>query len=290
MANNDLLISTFLVAAGEFSIYWRNNASANSYKIYISKTENGVYSYLKKEYNTLPAKLNGSITSLVKRSDYSLDMGDYWVKITRITDSGESILSDSPATLITVPLYPDTDDGGSVDPALEGRVATLEAEMVVVQGDITTIQGDITTLQTDLTNHLADFSNPHHVTATQIGAEPGYFEFVAGENLAAGLMVRISAANTVLRADHSAIATCRSTIGMTIQTKAIGETIRVIENDEYDFGAAVLTAGATYYLSNNGTITDDISAFVAGEIVLEVGKAKTTSIFIVTVKDPIILS
>ncbi|MFA5999482.1 MAG: hypothetical protein WC783_00675 [Candidatus Paceibacterota bacterium] len=271
--DNSLRICRHNITAEALSVYWHAKLNPNSvdyFNLYIS--EDAINFFIFKKVYDNPGEDKRTIRVYYNRNDEGLQVKTYYLIITTVDNYGvESNPADSPIFTASLNAYGNDE---------EATVGYVDAQDAILQSQITT---NLSTLNA----HITNFSNPHHVTAGQIGAEPSWFEFTAGQNLAAGSIVRISAANTVVRADHSSINTCRSTIGITIEAKNAGETIKVYENDEYDFGAPVLVAGSIYYLSDNGTITNDPSTFAAPDVVLQIGIAKTTSIIIMDLKEPL---
>lgn len=59
----------------------------------------------------------------------------------------------------------------------------------------------------------------------------------------------------------------------------------MITDGTYDFGSALLTKGETYYLSHNAGKICPFADLVTGDTVVELGRAKTTSQFQVSVRN-----
>lgn len=114
-------------------------------------------------------------------------------------------------------------------------------------------------------------------------------DYTAGAGgITAGQPVYISAADTVLPADASGIATAR-VIGIAKETKLQTETVKIIVNGVATAGSG-LTPGAPVYLSvTTGAITETPPT-QPSEVVIELGIAKSATTIQVNIQKPIILS
>lgn len=119
---------------------------------------------------------------------------------------------------------------------------------------------------------------PNGVAADTISA-------TAGEALAAGDLVYITATSTVMKADATTIA--KAARGYVL-TSVLSASLATVYFDESNSAVTGLTPGATYYLGTSpGTVTTTAPTGT-GNIVQPVGFASSTTNLHVNIKEPVI--
>lgn len=110
---------------------------------------------------------------------------------------------------------------------------------------------------------------------------------LAGETIAAGKAVYKAASKKWMLADNnSATAGAKVAGGIALNGASLNQPLTVIKSGDLNMGGAVLTAGATYFLSDTaGGICPDADVG-AGENVCQLGVAKTTSVLAVRISAP----
>jgi|688.fasta_scaffold765340_2 hypothetical protein len=109
---------------------------------------------------------------------------------------------------------------------------------------------------------------------------------IAGEALSAGNMVYFNGSGQVLKADATALG--KAARGYVNSNFSNGATATVFFDDS-NTGLTGLTSGATYYLSKTaGLVTTNVSAYVAGDVIQEIGFATSTTNLRVNIQEPVL--
>lgn len=128
------------------------------------------------------------------------------------------------------------------------------------------------------------------ITAANVvaGANAVKESALAGETITAGKAVYKSPTTKkwMLADSDSATAAAKTAGGIALNGASLNQPLAVIKSGDLDMGGAILTAGATYFLSNTaGGICPDADVG-AGENVCQLGVAKTTSVLSVKIFAP----
>lgn len=111
---------------------------------------------------------------------------------------------------------------------------------------------------------------------------------LSGETIIAGKAVYKSPSSKkwLLADSDSATAGAKTANGVALNGASLNQPITVIKSGDLNMGGAVLTAGATYFLSNTaGGVCPDADVG-AGENVCQIGIAKSTSVLSVRIMAP----
>lgn len=108
----------------------------------------------------------------------------------------------------------------------------------------------------------------------------------AGENLSAGNMVYFNAAGSVFKADATALG--KAARGYVLAGVTSGNPATVFFDDSNSVVTG-LTPGITYYLGKTaGTVVSNVTTYVAGDIIQEIGFATSATNLRVNIQEPVL--